>query len=160
MRVAFVPIDNRPVCYTLPKLIAEIDNSVELLLPAREDLGDLTKIANLENIFNWLQNLNNLDGIILSLDTLAYGGLIPSRRCPETFTQIKDRILRLKEILLEKKCKILAFSSIMRISNNNYNEEEKLYWAEYGKKIFAYSYNFHKNGTKTHSEIPQEILED
>ena len=48
----------------------------------------------------------------------------------------------------------------MRISNNNYNEEEKLYWAEYGKKIFAYSYNFHKNGTKTHSEIPQEILED
>ena len=54
MRIAFVPIDNRPVCYTLPKLIAEIDNSVELLLPAREDLGDLTKIANLENIFNWL----------------------------------------------------------------------------------------------------------
>lgn len=160
MRIAFVPIDNRPVCYTLPKLIAEIDNSVELLLPARKDLGDLTKIANLENIFNWLQNLNNLDGIILSLDTLAYGGLIPSRRCPETFSQIKDRISRLKEILLEKKCKILAFSSIMRISNNNYNEEEKLYWAEYGKKIFAYSYNFHKNGTKNNSEIPQEILED
>lgn len=160
MRIAFVPIDNRPVCYTLPKLIAEIDNSVELLLPAREDLGDLTKIANLENIFNWLQNLNNLDGIILSLDTLAYGGLIPSRRCPETFSQIKDRISHLKEILLEKKCKILAFSSIMRISNNNYNEEEKLYWAEYGKKIFAYSYNFHKNGTKNNSEIPQEILED
>ena len=83
--------------------------------------------------------LPKLDAIILSLDTLAYGGLIPSRRCPETFEQIKHRIETLKEILDGKDCKIYAFSSIMRISNNNYNEEEKEYWSEWGKKIFEYS---------------------
>ena len=32
----------------------------------------------------------------------------------------------------EKDAKIYAFSSIMRISNNNYNEEEKEYWKDYG----------------------------
>lgn len=160
MRIAFVPIDNRPVCYTLPKLIAEIDSEIELLLPNREDLGDLTRVANIENIFTWLSGLNNLDGIILSLDTLAYGGLIPSRRCPETFSQILERINLLKEILIKKNCKILAFSSIMRISNNNYNEEEKTYWSEYGKKIFNYSYNFHKNNEHKSSDIPQEIIDD
>ena len=30
MKIAFIPIDNRPVCYTLPKLIAGIDKSIEL----------------------------------------------------------------------------------------------------------------------------------
>ena len=160
MRIAFVPIDNRPVCYTLPKLISEIDEDFELVLPDRTDLGDLTKNANIENIFTWLKGLNNLDGMILAFDTLAYGGLIPSRRCPETFSQIQKRVEELKEILLEKKCRILAVSSIMRISNNNYNEEEKTYWSEYGKKIFTYSYNFHKNGEEKCSDIPQEILDD
>ena len=61
---------------------------------------------------------------------------------------------------MAKDAKIYAFSSIMRISNNNYNEEEKEYWSEYGKKIFEYSYNFHKFGNADSSAIPQEILQD
>ena len=56
----------------------------------------------------------------------------------------------------KKEAKIYAFSSIMRISNNNYNEEEKEYWKDYGKKIFDYSYS----GGKNKSDIPEEILED
>ncbi len=48
----------------------------------------------------------------------------------------------------------------MRISNNNFNDEEKLYWADYGEKIFKYSYDFHKYGKANTKEIPQEILED
>ena len=102
----------------------------------------------------------DIDAIILTLDTIAYGGLIPSRRCPENFEEIKTRIEKLKEILQNKKCKIYAFSSIMRISNNNYNEEEKKYWSEYGKKIFEYSYNTHKYGKEQETTVPKEILED
>ncbi len=30
MKIAIVPIDNRPVCYNLPKEIAAIDSSIEL----------------------------------------------------------------------------------------------------------------------------------
>ena len=48
----------------------------------------------------------------------------------------------------------------MRISNNNYNEEEKEYWSEYGKKIFEYSFEFHKTGIEPNSDIPKNILED
>lgn len=162
MKVAFVPIDNRPVCYTLPKLIASIDESIEFFIPKREYLGDLTKGADVENLFVWLMSLPKLDAMILSLDTVAYGGLISSRRCPETFEEIRKRIDTLKEVLEEKECKIYAFSSIMRISNNNYNEEEKEYWSKWGKKIFEYSYNIDKTGGSggfTH-DIPPEILDD
>ena len=160
MKIGFVPIDNRPVCYTLPKLIAEIDENIELFLPNREWLGDLTKYANTEKIFDWLKNLPKLDAIVLSLDTVAYGGLISSRRCSNSFEEIKEKIEKLKEILSEKNAKIYAFSSIMRISNNNINEEEKDYWAQYGKKIFNYSYCIDKFGTMCKKEIPDEILED
>lgn len=160
MKIGFVPIDNRPVCYTLPEQIARIDENIELFLPEREWLGDLTKYADTEKIFEWLKNLPELDALVISLDTLAYGGLISSRRCSDTFEQIKTRIEKLKEILSEKNAKIYAFSSIMRISNNNINEEEKEYWSQWGKKIFNYSFCMDKFGTMCKKEVPDEILED
>ncbi len=162
MKIAFVPIDNRPVCYTLPKLLANIDSSIEFYIPPRQYLGDLTKVADVESLFSWIVSLPKLDVIILSLDTLAYGGLIPSRRSTDSFEKIKNRIETLIEILSEKQCKIYAFSSIMRISNNNINEEEKEYWSQWGKKIFEYSYNIDKFGAKENfiHDIPPEILED
>ena len=84
MKIAFLPIDNRPVCYTLAKNITDIDESIELYLPPREFLGDLTRTADIKNLISWLENLPQVDSMILSLDTLVYGGLIPSRRSKET----------------------------------------------------------------------------
>lgn len=159
MNIAFIPIDNRPVCYTLPKQIAKLNNKINLYLPERKFLGDLTKNSNTEAILDWLNNLENIDCIVICLDTIAYGGLIPSRRSNVSFEQIKSKIDKLKTILQNKNAKTYAFSSIMRISNNNINEEEKEYWNVWGKKIFEYSYNFHKNGT-TETNIPKEILDD
>ncbi len=162
MKIAFLPIDNRPVCYTLPEMIAKIDSDIEFFIPERELLGGLTKTADIEGLFKWLIDLPELDAIVLSLDTIAYGGLIPSRRCPETFEQIKERIDKLKKILETKKSKIYAFSSIMRISNNNYNIEEKEYWKKWGKKIFDYSYHTHRFGCESciSNMIPSAVLDD
>ena len=162
MRIAFVPIDNRPVCYTLPKLIAAIDSEIELIMPDRKYLGGLNKPADVEKLFEWMLTVSDIDAAVLSLDTLAYGGLIPSRRCSDSFEEIRNRIFTLREILEGKNCKVYAFSSIMRISNNNYNEEEKEYWSQWGKKIFEYSYLSHKTNGKCRIEtgIPSEILDD
>lgn len=162
MKIAFLPIDNRPVCYTLPEQITRIDESIEFFIPQRKLLGDLTMQADISGLFKWLENLPQTDAIVLSLDTIAYGGLIPSRRSPESFDEIKERIMRLKEILLEKHSKIYAFSSIMRISNNNINEEEKEYWSRWGKRIFDYSYQTHKLGCESciANIVPSEILDD
>ena len=131
-------------------------------MPERRILGGLNKNADIEKLFDWLRELPKLDAIVLSLDTIAYGGLIPSRRCPESFEQIKERVDNLKKILKEKDAKIYAFSSIMRISNNNYNEEEKEYWSKWGKKIFDYSYQTHKLGCESciTNIIPSDILDD
>ena len=171
-KIALIPIDNRPVCYTLPKLIAKINPDIKLIIPNRNLLGSLVKNADTEALFEWLEDIQNVDYIIISADTLIYGGLIPSRRSDDDFEEIEKKILRLRNILLKKNdCKVLVFSSIMRISNNNINEEEKEYWSEWGEKIFAYSYNLHRAEVEGNSkyaeiakelsiEIPKEILID
>ena len=67
--------------------------------------------------------------------------------------------------------KIYAVSSIMRISNNNINEEEKSYWDKYGRDIFRYSYLAHKllrnydieleaEMIKLAQHIPFEVIDD
>lgn len=152
MKICFVPIDNRPVCYNLAKDIAAIDENIELFIPPREFLGDLTRSAGVNEIIEWIENIPECDAMVISLDTIAYGGLIPSRRSPDSIDKIKIRLNRLKPLLEGKK--VYAFSSIMRISNNNYNEEEKEYWKDWGKKIFEYSYSGVNDG------IPQAILDD
>lgn len=171
-KIALIPIDNRPVCYTLPKMIADIDSDIELVMPNRKLLGSLTKYADTNALFEWLEDVRNVDYIVISADTLIYGGLIPSRRIEADFDEIEQKVIRLRNILLKKEdCKTLVFSSIMRISNNNCNEEEKEYWSEYGEKIFAYSYNLHRaeiegnnearrKADELSKEIPKEILID
>ena len=171
-KIGFIPIDNRPVCYDLPKMIAKIDHEVKLYLPPRGFLGSLTKNADRNALFEWLEDLNNVDYLVIAADTLIYVGLIPSRRSSDTKDEIEKRLLNLRNILLKKTdCKTLVFSSIMRISNNNCNEEEKEYWSEFGKKIFEYSYELHRSeiegnrlakekATEIAKEIPPEILID
>lgn len=158
MNIAFIPIDNRPVCYTLPELICAQNDKVKLFMPERNMLGSLTKIADIDGILKWFESLENIDTVVACLDTIAYGGLIPSRRSTDTFEQIKKRIEKFKNLLTDKK--VYAFSSIMRISNNNINQEEKEYWSDYGKKIFDYSYNIDKLGHADKNDIPDEILQD
>lgn len=112
MNIAFIPIDNRPVCYTLAKQIADIDGSLNFFMPDREWLGDLTKYADTQKLFEWIKNLPGLDAIILPLDTVAYGGLISSRRCPDTFEQIRERIYRLRETLRQRKQRYMLFQAL------------------------------------------------
>lgn len=157
MNIAFVPIDNRPVCYSLPDEIIKLNKDLKLFMPDRKYLGGLTKNCDIEKIFDWLESLSDIDTFVLSLDTLAYGGLIPSRRSKDSLDTVKKRLERLKKVLKGKN--VYAFSSIMRISNNNINQEEKEYWSDYGRKIFEYSYNFHKNGSAK-TDVPKQILDD
>ncbi|MBR5303271.1 MAG: DUF4127 family protein [Candidatus Gastranaerophilales bacterium] len=165
MKIAVIPIDNRPICYDLIQDVLAIDEKIQLFLPELKDLGGLTTQSNLDRLFAFIGNLDEVDYLIVSLDTIAYGGLVSSRRCNDSFNEIKKRIEKFKDLASKKAKKILAFSSIMRISNNNINEEEKEYWAQWGKRIFDWSYYLHKTEIEktyncVHNIIPSEILND
>ena len=160
MKIAVIPIDNRPICYDLISDILKIDNNCEVYLPNISSLGGLLSHSNVDEIFKFIEDLPEVDFLIVSLDTLAYGGLVSSRRCEDEFEKIKKRIEKFKNLASKKDKKILAFSSVMRISNNNINEEEKTYWEDWGKKIFDWSFEFDKTKKEPETDIPKEILED
>ncbi len=164
-RIAMIPIDNRPVCCQLPAQIIATVKEHRLFMPDISLMGDLTKKTNVDDILKWLSSLHNIDIYIISLDTIAYGGLIPSRRNSLSYEEIKSNIDKFVRIIKKSKAKVYAFSSIMRISNNNINEEEKEYWVQYGTKIFQYSYNLHKKEVNDEQDevvcdIPKDILSD
>lgn len=105
-KIALLPIDNRPVTYTLLKDIMALNDNIKLDMPERNYLGGLYEAANIKEITNWLIKTDDIDYLILSLDTIAYGGLVPSRRMNDGFDEIKSRLDIVRDSILEKKKKI------------------------------------------------------
>jgi hypothetical protein len=169
-----LPTDNRPITYLYPQNICHLAG-LNVLVPPRDLMGSLFAPTNLSELNNWLDDaINKVSAgvILLCIDTLLYGGLIPSRRSEDTLATILARLDYVGG--LKKRCggkiKIYAQSSIMRISNNYDNTEEKLYWSQLGQEIFNWSKLLHQKElgilssndeleTVT-SKIPSEIQED
>lgn len=171
-KIALIPVDARPVTYDLPIDLAQIAKW-DIIAPPKKILGFLKEPAMFTELFHWLKSeAAHLDGLIVSIDMLLYGGLVPSRVNTDADDVIQARLtnlLRLKE--MHPHLKIMAFSSTMRISNNDVNEEEKTYWKDYGKKIWSYSYHYHRMTlyeqqddcdivTDMERAIPESILKD
>lgn len=169
----YIPLDNRPVCYDLVQQIARVAG-VQLAIPPKEILGGLTYQADFNALRDWtVEALKNqrISSAIVALDTIAYGGLVPSRWSEEYYEDIIARINQFIHLFKINNINVYAFSSIMRISNNNCNEEEKDYWSEFGTLIYQYSNLFHKAQKletpqvqkqleEALAQIPQDVLED
>ena len=144
MKTIILPIDNRPFTYVFPQLVARVAG-IEVLVPDRNLMGSLTTGANIECLSQWLSTTlqsQAVDALIVSLDTLIYGGLITSRRTTCSTTELLTRTKSLKTLrhTSNKSLPIYAQSSIMRISDNYDNTEEKEYWTRYGREIFVRAY--------------------
>lgn len=145
LKILLIPLDNRPVSYSLPRQITSLNKNTEIFTPPKELLGGLNHNSDIDKILSFTEetlNTREIDYIVVALDTIACGGLIPSRRSRDTFTEITDRINKFKNIIEAGKtnAKIFGFTSIMRISDSYENEEEKIYWEKFGREIFRYSY--------------------
>jgi hypothetical protein len=156
--IVLLPLDDRPVNYDYPRLLASIAG-VDVELPPREWLGNPWQGSQHEKLVEWLrQTASSTDAIIVAVDTLAYGGLIPSRSSPDSFEMAAKKL----EILTELKAAnpdhpIYTSSVIQRVSRANSSEEEKPYWAEYGSRMFRLSYLEHKSALNeaTREEITE-----
>jgi len=161
-RIALLPLDDRPVNYDYPRLLAAIAG-VKVDLPPREWLGNPWREAQHEKLVEWLRQIaDSVDAVIVAIDTLVYGGLIPSRSSPDTFEKAAQKLEILHELKAANPNKpILASSVIQRVSRANSSEEEKPYWAEYGSRMFRISYLEHKSALDEATEqerIKKDVL--
>jgi hypothetical protein len=140
-----IPLDARPVCHSAVADLARL-TGVHVFLPPADLLGKLKNPANLVALRQWMERIvqqHPIQAAIVSLDLLSYGGLIPSRIGEESN---EDLIRELEKglAILKDIPKIYGFSSILRIPTYNNNEEEPLYWAEWGETLSRFSQHLHK----------------
>lgn len=119
-KVLIIPLDARNQTYSYTKRIVRI-YGYEPLMPPRRMMGNISEYEDAFkkqwNIWLWLNH--NLDGncgiLILSVDSLVYGGLLESRNSPVD-TQKALNNVRLIKIIRKKypSLRILAFTSIPR----------------------------------------------
>jgi hypothetical protein len=140
MHIGLIPLDERPVNTCYPKMIAQIGGAT-LHLPPREMLSVYRQPARCDDLLRWLEETApRLDALIVSFQTLGYGGLIASRTSQEPASNILSRLESLGKIKQRlPNLPILGFDLIMRISNANSAIEEPEYWAEEGMRFYEFS---------------------
>ncbi len=155
-RVAVLPMDDRPVNYDYPRYLARAAG-MEIVLPPREWLGNPWRDSRHSDLVDWLgKSAPEADAVVVAIDTLAYGGLIPSRTSSESAEAVLARLEILRRLkALRPGQPILASSVVLRINRSDSSEEEKPYWAVYGSRMFQLSSLEHKAelGEATAAEI-------
>jgi hypothetical protein len=142
MRIAFLPLDDRPVTRGAFLQLAAIAG-VEVATPPRALLGARKLPADIEALWAWIDARGaDAELLIASAELLIYGGLVPSRIGDEPL----DRCLALARRFagLRRRAphrRLLLSASNLRLPSTPDASEEPEYWTEYGPQIFAYSYH-------------------
>ncbi|MDD3999614.1 MAG: DUF4127 family protein [Bacilli bacterium] len=171
MKILYIPLDERPCNYKFPYQIFN-DKEFEVIRPPMEIMGGKKQNANIEALGAWLiENAGFVRGIVLSVDTLIYGGIVPSRIHQHKCEELVIRLKVIEEIKLKyPQLLIYAFQLIMRCPQYNSSDEEPDYYEDYGKAIFRLGYLEHLKainkitaGEKEELDsinIPKDVLKD
>ena len=171
--VPILPLDDRSVNYECLQMLGEAAG-FQVSLPPKAWLGTPWRVGDMPRLHDWLlEQAPHADALIVAVDTLAYGGLVNSRRSTDSTETVLARLDCLHEIKrVQPQTTLLAFNVLMRITRGNDAEEEKAYWADYGARIFRLSYLEDRAamavGTAAEAaeiaalrrEIPPELIED
>lgn len=163
-RILLIPLDDRPPCLQFPVKMGLIGDA-EIVTPPRETLGRFTEAGKSDEIIKWLkrQNLKSFDAAIVSIDMLAYGGLVAMRVHDTDDATALRRIELVREMRISApKMKIYGSSVIMRLAptgnvKNEAYREKLARWAEISVETDEKS----KSETvKLEKEIPAFALAD
>jgi len=154
MKVVFLPLDERPCNYNYPLRLPLCDD-FKLVLPPKELLSSKKDVCNLNRIEEWIEKeSSDANYLILSFDTLLFGGLIPSRIHNDSLETIKNRSKVIERIKKNNpSIKIFANELIMRCPCYSSSDEEPDYYEKYGYDIF-------RLGVLTDKEIQEDITKE
>lgn len=113
--ILYVPQDDRPVDYEYTVSTAEAAG-YQVLTPPAQYLSGMNFHGSPDKLMDWVNaNAGKADAMVLSIDSLVYGGLVDSRKhnLPmETLTARLEKVEALHKS--HKKVPIYVFSTVMR----------------------------------------------
>ncbi len=114
--IALLPLDDRPCNLQFPAQIAAIGDA-QLLAPPANLLGQFNQRGDCDALRAWLDALPPVEALIVSVDMLAYGGLVASRK---TATDLETALNRLQTLKKWRKSRpqtpVYAFNILMRLA--------------------------------------------
>lgn len=134
--ILYVPQDDRPVSldYTVDTVQ---DAGYTVITPPRELISGSNFHGEADKIWQWVDNnIKNADIMVLSTDTLIYGGLVDSRKHNIPQKILESRLKKIKSLKDVKDIPIYAFGTIMRSPRGSSGGVEPAYYSEYGPQIF------------------------
>lgn len=156
-KVVLLPLDERPCNFKFPY---QIFHSDDFLIDRIEPLGDKKIPADVNEVSQMLEEkCKDADIAVLAMDTLLYGGLIPSRLHHFNKDEVMKRLNLLREIKKQnQKLKIYAFQCIMRCPSYSSSDEEPDYYEYCGEQIHQLGNVIHKEKLGILSEYKKEEL--
>ena len=135
----FIPLDNRPVCYSYPVKVMEAAG-YKIYTPPEKLLATRTTPADTEKLWKWLESrAEKVDAAVISTDALIYGGLVASRTHSLSVRELEARVNRLKELHMDTNIRFYGFSTLMRTPRESYGNVEPDYYSLVGPAIYRYS---------------------
>lgn len=142
INIKLLPLDERPCNLKFVEKICGYNLNTKLITPSVSILSKKKSSADLDEIEKFVLNDNEeIDYLILSMDMFLYGGLLPSRLHLKNLDQLKIKLnLLVKLKQLYPHIKIYGFSTIMRTPKYNSSDEEPEYYEQFGLDIFTKKY--------------------
>jgi hypothetical protein len=160
-KIILIPLDERP-CNRVFQQLLTIETEYQVVTPPLEYMGLQKKPGDVTKIWAWLlEQVKDAFGLILSIDTLLYGGLVPSRVHNMNVEELLNNIVDLKKLKDENKAlKIVAFDTIMRTPGYSSDDEEPEYYNIWGKDIHDFGMLTHKVEVNVATETEKQTLKD
>ncbi len=144
-KTVILPLDERPCNYQYVLDLVE-STDIQVTLPPQSLLGEKKRAPNLDTLTYWVeQSCVDATHLIVSIDMLVYGGIIPSRLHYDSEQTLLKRVSVLERIRRENpNITISAFLLIMRNPSYSSSDEEPDYYEQYGRQIHTRGVYEHK----------------
>ena len=160
-KIMYIPLDERPCNYNFANFMLEEGKDLELVSPPLEILGHKKTPANHEELKKFMfENINDCYGLIISIDMLLYGGIVPSRLHNFNQMELTERLNLIRQLKdINPELHIFAYSLIMRCPQYSSSDEEPDYYEHCGYNIFKYGEIKHKISLGVATEEEKESLD-
>ncbi|MDZ5710686.1 DUF4127 family protein [Jeotgalibacillus haloalkalitolerans] len=162
MKIVYLPIDERPCNLTYIEMIAGSSRDIELTTPEYSLLGNKRIPADTEELWKWLTaEVHQADALLLSVDLLIYGGLLPSRLHYLKQEDAETWLERFRSLRRDfPQLKIYASNLIMRTPKYSSSDEEPEYYEDWGRELFLRAYLIDKKSRETLTASEEKQLEE
>ena len=150
-----VPPDTRPPTLEHPVQLAQMAGA-RVLTPPPDALPYFGTPGNTAALAGWLEaHAGQADTLIVCLETLTLGGMIPARRVNDGLETVLERLKLLERLHTDHpRLRILAFGVVVRVAHGDDPHEEKPYYGEWGAGLRAYSTAFDRHARHGEQELP------